>query len=95
MMSRRAKHLLLLSRSGATSESATALLNELQENGVNAAAPPCDISNEAVLVSILAQYAKAFPPVKGCIQGSMVLKVSSKSTVASGTFADESIAWPV
>ncbi|KAI4218728.1 MAG: hypothetical protein LQ349_008594 [Xanthoria aureola] len=74
MMSRRAKHLLLLSRSGATTESATALLNELQENGVNAAAPPCDISDEAVLVSILAQYAKAFPPVKGCIQGSMVLK---------------------
>lgn len=95
MMSRGAKHLLLLSRSGTKDEAATALLDELKENGVNAAAPPCDISDEAALVSVLAKYAQAFPPVKGCIQGSMVLKVGSRPIVTSRRFADESVGWSI
>lgn len=77
MMRRGAKHLLLLSRSGARSEAALALLEELESNGVEAAAPPCDISDETALSSILSYCSQRMPRVKGCIQGSMVLKASS------------------
>ncbi|KAL8893510.1 MAG: hypothetical protein Q9192_005191 [Flavoplaca navasiana] len=74
MMSRKAKHLLLLSRSGAKEGAAIALLNELNERGVKAIAPVCDISDEAAVASALAECAETFPPIKGCIQGSMVLR---------------------
>ncbi|KAL8726146.1 MAG: hypothetical protein Q9166_006903 [cf. Caloplaca sp. 2 TL-2023] len=74
MTSRRAKYLLLLSRTGAKDEAAVSLLEELKEKGVNVAAPACDISDERTLVSILKQYAETFPPIKGCIQGAMVLR---------------------
>ncbi|KAL8654095.1 MAG: hypothetical protein Q9210_001723 [Variospora velana] len=52
------------------------LLDELKDNGVNVAAPPCDISDEAAVVSVVTEYAKTFPPIRGCIQGFMVLRDS-------------------
>lgn len=76
MMGRGAKYILLLSRSGAKDEVAIALLEELEENKVQVAAPACDISNEDTLISVLRELTKGFPPIKGCIQGSMVLRVS-------------------
>ncbi|KAL8855884.1 MAG: hypothetical protein Q9178_007504 [Gyalolechia marmorata] len=74
MVSRRAKHLLLLSRSGPKHEAAINLLEELKHDGVQVQAPACDISKEGILASVLAEYANVLPPIKGCIQGSMVLK---------------------
>jgi len=76
MMGRKAKHLVLLSRSGAKGEAALALLADLEKNGVEVEASACDIGNEKDLVSVLTHCAKTLPPIKGCIQGSMVLKVS-------------------
>lgn len=76
MMTRKAKHLVLLSRSGAKGEAALSLLADLAKNGVEVEAPPCDIGNEKDVVSVLTHCAKTLPPIKGCIQGSMVLKVS-------------------
>ena len=75
MASRGAKNLILLSRFGARSEAATPLLDELKAQGVNVAAPPYDVSNEDALIVVLEQCRKTMPPIKGCIQGSMVLKV--------------------
>lgn len=76
MMGRGAKHMMLLSRSGPKTEAAQVLLQELKANGVNVVAPPCDISDEVTLVSVISRYSSFLPPIKGCIQGSMVLKVS-------------------
>ncbi|KAL8721434.1 MAG: hypothetical protein Q9225_001879 [Loekoesia sp. 1 TL-2023] len=76
MVGRKAKYLLLLSRSGANGEAAATLLKELEDTGVHAEIPLCDISSEEVLISVLARYTKTLPPIKGCIQASMVLKDS-------------------
>ena len=76
MVSRRAKHLLLLSRSGPEHEAAINLLEELKHDAVQVQAPACDISKEGILASVLAECANVLPPIKGCIQGTMVLKVS-------------------
>ena len=75
MAVRNAKHLILLSRSGVKTEAAQSLMDELKIGGVNAVAPICDVSDMASLASVLAKCSKEMPPIKGCIQASMVLKV--------------------
>lgn len=70
-----AENLLLLSRSGASGDNAIVFLDELRATGVNVATPICDISNEQSLATVLAEYSVKMPPIKGCIQASMVLQV--------------------
>lgn len=69
-----ARHLILLSRSGAASPAAAKTVAELQDRGVNVAAPRCDVSCEASLSAALQSCARAgMPPVKGCINSAMAL----------------------
>lgn len=75
MASRGARNLILLSRSGVGSEVAVDFIEELKANGVHAEAPKCDVTSADSLTAVLANCAKTMPPVKGCIQGSMVLRV--------------------
>jgi hypothetical protein len=77
MVSKGARNLILLSRSGPVSESARLLVEELEKAGVRVAAPACDVSNESVLAEVLARCASHMPPVRGCLQGTMVLRVSN------------------
>ncbi|KAI1371047.1 hypothetical protein F4677DRAFT_464565 [Hypoxylon crocopeplum] len=72
--SRGAKHLILLSRSGANSKDATKLLADLASRGVHVATPQCDVVNAELLEGALRSIAGDMPPIKGCIQASMVLK---------------------
>ncbi|KAK7733693.1 putative PKS/NRPS-like protein biosynthetic cluster [Cytospora paraplurivora] len=77
MASRGAKNLILLSRSGNTTSSSRELVSDLESLGVRVATPPCNVSDLAALEAALAEcQANGMPPVKGCIQGSMVLKDS-------------------
>ncbi|KAI0433002.1 hypothetical protein F5Y09DRAFT_339185 [Xylaria sp. FL1042] len=71
---RGAKYLILLSRSGPTTDSARELMAELASRHVHVAAPKCDISDTASLKKVLNEVADTMPPIKGCIQGSMVLR---------------------
>ncbi|KAI0107024.1 hypothetical protein GGR51DRAFT_559712 [Nemania sp. FL0031] len=68
------KYLILLSRSGATTDSARELIEELTSCHVHVAAPQCDISDAPSLKKVLDEIAGTIPPIKGCIQGSMILK---------------------
>lgn len=81
MAGRGAKHLLLLSRSGPRDDTHYALLDELARDGVQVYAPACDITSQEALRETLAQCAQNAPPIKGCIQATMVLQVSQLSTV--------------
>ncbi|KAL3448148.1 hypothetical protein BJX65DRAFT_317699 [Aspergillus insuetus] len=71
---RGAHHLVLLGRSGAKSAAALALVESLKSRGIQIHCPPCNIASEESLASVLAQCAATMPPIKGCIQGAMVLK---------------------
>jgi NAD(P)-dependent dehydrogenase (short-subunit alcohol dehydrogenase family) len=79
MASRGARHLLVISRSGARSEPARQLSVELSELGVNMVAPTCDITQADSLANVLKEYASKLPPIRGCIQCTMVLRVSDDS----------------
>ncbi|EEY15605.1 lovastatin nonaketide synthase [Verticillium alfalfae VaMs.102] len=76
MASRGAKNLIILSRSGKSRPATQELVKELTQAGVNVVAPQCDVSNREALTAILDECTATMPPIKGCIQGSMVLKDS-------------------
>ncbi|KAI1475846.1 KR domain-containing protein [Daldinia eschscholtzii] len=71
---RGAKYLILLSRSGPISEAAKNLIKELTKRGVTVATPRCDVSDAESLKGAINDATKTMPPIKGCIQASMVLK---------------------
>lgn len=76
MIRRGAKNLILLSRFGPRNEAARSFLHAVRGEGVHVEAPACDISSLDLVRSVLAELAQKMPPVKGCIQSSMLLKVS-------------------
>lgn len=76
LVDRGARTLLLLSRSGAKGPEAMKFINSLQSKGARAIALACDICNESSLRKVLEEWQPQLPPIKGCIQAAMVLRVS-------------------
>ncbi|KAK2042656.1 beta-ketoacyl synthase domain-containing protein [Colletotrichum somersetense] len=74
MASRGAKNLILLSRRGAVEKPAIELVNELKSVCENVVTPTCDVTDEKALINTMNEVLTSLPPVKGCIQGSMVLQ---------------------
>ncbi|RSL66807.1 hypothetical protein CEP54_003548 [Fusarium duplospermum] len=89
MVYRGAKHLIIPSRSGPSSLSATQLVDELSKKGVNLATANCDVSSESSLAALLQNCAKTMPPIKGCINAAMVLQDATFQTM---TFAQWDLA---
>ncbi|KAI4673620.1 Type I Iterative PKS [Alternaria novae-zelandiae] len=73
MASRGARHLIVPSRSGTASGAAVELVSELAELGINVCTPKCDASNAGSLSDLLAACAKSMPPIRGCINATMML----------------------
>ncbi|KAI1348897.1 polyketide synthase [Xylaria sp. FL0043] len=67
------RNLIVTSRSGAADKSAKELVTDLQQEGVNVAAPACDITDESALETAISSCLTKMPPVRGCIQASMIL----------------------
>lgn len=81
MVTRGAKNFILLSRSGAVNESSLLFLSEMRAKRIDIQTPACDISDEKSLVSALNECARLMPPIRGCIQAAMVLKVGHYHSV--------------
>ena len=76
MVTRKARNFILLSRSGAEgNETARQMIDDMRKTGVQIEAPRCDVTDEQAVSSVLKGYGQLLPPIKGCIQASMVLKV--------------------
>ncbi|GAB1319645.1 hypothetical protein MFIFM68171_09855 [Madurella fahalii] len=75
MADRGAKHIIIASRSGATSDAARELVAELRRRHVNVVAQQCDVSSESSLASMLEECTRSgMPPIRGCINAAMVLQ---------------------
>ncbi|KAI9744654.1 MAG: hypothetical protein M1818_002183 [Claussenomyces sp. TS43310] len=74
MISRGAKHLVLLSRSGDKTEAAQQLLAEMNGKGCSVKIYACDVSDKDRLAAVLQEVSETMPPIKGCVQGSMQLR---------------------
>lgn len=75
-VNRGAKNLVLLSRSGPKSHDAQELIQELRAQGAHIETPLCDVTDAQSLQNVLSRCAKTMPPIGGCIQSTMVLRVS-------------------
>lgn len=71
-----ARYLILMSRSGPKTTKAKELVSGLRKEGVLVETPLCDISDEASVRYVIANCHGRLPPIAGCIQATMVLKVS-------------------
>ncbi|THV45303.1 hypothetical protein BGAL_0505g00070 [Botrytis galanthina] len=87
MANRGARSLILLSRTQRQnhSDAAKSVLARLAEQGVQVATPACDISDFEQLRTSL-EVCKYMPPIRGCIQGSMVLCDSTFANMALDAF---------
>jgi NADPH:quinone reductase-like Zn-dependent oxidoreductase/NAD(P)-dependent dehydrogenase (short-subunit alcohol dehydrogenase family)/SAM-dependent methyltransferase len=76
MISRGARNLVLLGRSGATSTKALELLAELkaQHPDIHIETPPCDVVDMGALQHVLQIVTRFMPPIRGCVQAAMVLR---------------------
>ena len=75
MVDRGARNLIILSRTGARSDSAKKLVAEVSALGARVEAPVCDIIQADSLKKVLAECTQTLPPIRGCIQCTMVLRV--------------------
>ncbi|RHZ54247.1 uncharacterized protein CDV56_107115 [Aspergillus thermomutatus] len=73
MVEQGARHIVFLSRSGLKKPELQETVEMLQKRGARVAAYPCDVSKEADVAAAVTMLANEFPPVKGVIQGAMVL----------------------
>ncbi|KAF2871202.1 hypothetical protein BDV95DRAFT_443995, partial [Massariosphaeria phaeospora] len=74
MVTNGARHLILVSRSGPKTAAAQEFVQDLRASGVRVETPKCDLSSTENLRTVLESCAVSMPPVKGCVQGTMVLK---------------------
>jgi NAD(P)-dependent dehydrogenase (short-subunit alcohol dehydrogenase family) len=75
MASRKARNMILLSRTATLSIAAKTLLEELRAKGIKVVTPPCDISDRDSLALALTECSKTLPRIRGCVQSSLVIKV--------------------
>ena len=69
-----ATHLAFFSRTDDIRPAAQKLLNQLKDRNVEAQVYVCDVSDPEALRKAIARIGKEMPPIKGVIQGAMVLR---------------------
>ncbi|KAL9085033.1 MAG: hypothetical protein Q9165_007774 [Trypethelium subeluteriae] len=68
-----AKHIAFISRSGDAKPEAKKTLADLEKLGVQPVAFACDITDYESLRTVVQQITSEYPPIKGLVQGAMVL----------------------
>lgn len=76
LVSKGAKHLALLSRSGPVSEEAQAALAIFKAQGVTVLPAACDVSDRKALAQVLQQIDSELPPLKGVVHAAAVIEDS-------------------
>lgn len=73
MVKHGARNLIILSRSGKKHALAEKLSTNLEQAGCKAIMPACDIKDSILVEQVLTKASKSMPPIRGLIQGAMVL----------------------
>ncbi|KAI1816678.1 ketoacyl-synt-domain-containing protein [Poronia punctata] len=74
MVSRGARHLVLLSRSGSATGKVKEVIDELAEVGARIVVRQCDVADPAEVEELVNYGLEEMPPVRGLIHGAMVLR---------------------
>ena len=73
LVSKGARNLVLISRSGPSSEEARNAIGRLEKQGVNVHAASCDITDKKATSALLAKIAKTLPPLRGIVHAATVI----------------------
>lgn len=76
MVEHGAKHLVLVNRTGLSTETARSVVGMLREMGAEVVVRGCEISDEQAFSAMYKEISQTLPPIKGAIQGAMILRVS-------------------
>lgn len=76
MISKGAKNIVLLSRSGELQGKAKEQIDLLNDNGANIVVRSCDVVDRGAVDRLISDGLADLPPVRGIIHGAMVLHVS-------------------
>jgi NAD(P)-dependent dehydrogenase (short-subunit alcohol dehydrogenase family) len=79
MIEHGACHIIFVNRSGLSRQESKDVVATLQAKGAKVAVYGCDVASEQAVNDMASQAAKEMPPIRGVIQGAMVLKVSFSS----------------
>ncbi|PYI05349.1 polyketide synthase [Aspergillus sclerotiicarbonarius CBS 121057] len=82
LVDRGARNLILLSRSGPASPHARSLVEELEAKEARVVTPACDITNRELLKTVLGVCGQLMPPIKGCVQATMVVSAQNFESLA-------------
>ncbi len=83
LVSRGAKNLVLISRSGASSDEAKNALAEFKQQDINVMAAACDVSNRDALSALLIKAAETMPPIKGLVHAAAVIEDSLAANLSN------------
>lgn len=75
MVRQGARNIIFLSRSGDKKPEARKTIEELVQKGAKVTVYSCDVGNAKAVEEVIQESAKKCPPIRGVIQGAMVLKV--------------------
>ncbi len=76
LVTKGAKNLVLVSRSGPVSAEAIASIAELRAHGVRVHAAACDVTNERALTALFAMISTEMPPLRGIVHAAVVIEDS-------------------
>lgn len=74
LVSKGARNLVLISRSGPVSSEAMTSIAELRANGVRVHAAACDVTNEKSLTALFALISTEMPPLRGIVHAAVVIE---------------------
>lgn len=75
MVQRGARHLVLLSRTGAISDELKSLIRDVQPIGAHIHVQACDVGDADSVNDLITQCKSSLPPIRGIIHAAMVLRV--------------------
>jgi NAD(P)-dependent dehydrogenase (short-subunit alcohol dehydrogenase family) len=76
-----ARYLILVSRNGSITDSSKKLLIDFERQNIDVLSDTCDIADVNQLKALLQTVKrKRMPPIRGVIQGAMVLRVSLRAS---------------
>lgn len=85
MVSKGARYLVLLSRRGINDNPVLeSFVGKLQKAGAVVYCPKCDVSDPESLAAVVKYCKTNMPPIKGCIQAAMELRVRLMPTRSVG-----------
>ena len=84
MIQHGAQNIIFASRSGLTKQSSRHTVKHLEAQGARVKVHSCDISDPEHLETLVSESIKDMPPIRGVVQGAMVLRVSCSISINHG-----------